>query len=113
MIREAVSLVQKGVASPEDVDTVIREALGTRLSILGVLELVDLSGLDLAMAVSGNLFKDLDASKEPQDLLREKVARGETGIKAGKGFYDWTTRPVQQVLKMRDDHLLRLLKETE
>jgi len=92
MLREAISLVQKGVATAEDVDTIIREALGTRLSILGVLELADLSGLDLALAVSSNLFKDLDASKEPHVLLKEKVAEGQVGAKSGRGFYDWSQR---------------------
>jgi len=111
MLREAISLVEKGVATPEDVDTVIREALGSRLSILGVLELADLSGLDLTLTVSNNLFKDLDASKEPQTLLREKVAQGETGVKSGKGFYDWSKRSAQAVIKKRDEHLLKLLKE--
>ena len=112
MLREAISLVEKGVATSGDVDTIIREALGTRLSILGVLELADLSGLDLALAVSGNLFKDLDGSKEPHALLAEKVARGETGVKSGKGFHDWSKRSVQEVIKKRDEHLMRLLKET-
>jgi 3-hydroxybutyryl-CoA dehydrogenase len=112
MLREAISLVQKGVATAEDVDTIIREALGTRLSILGVLELADLSGLDLALAVSSNLFKDLDASKEPHALLKEKVAEGQVGAKSGKGFYDWSRRSVQEVITKRDKHLMTLLKET-
>ena len=112
MLREAISLVEKGVATAEDVDTVIREALGSRLSVLGVLELADLSGLNLALTVSNNLFKDLDASKNPQAILREKVARGENGVKSGKGFYDWSKRSAQDVIKRRDEHLLRLLKQT-
>jgi 3-hydroxybutyryl-CoA dehydrogenase len=111
MLREAISLVEKGVASAQDVDTIIQEALGTRLPILGVLELADLSGLDLALAVSNNLFKDLDASKEPHALLKEKVARGETGAKSGKGFYDWSKRSLPEIIKKRDDHLLKLMRE--
>ncbi len=111
MLREAISLVEKGVATAEDVDTVIREALGTRLTNLGVLELADLSGLDLALTVSSNLFKDLDASKEPHALLREKVARGETGVKSGRGFYDWSKRSPQEVIRTRDEYLMRLLRE--
>jgi len=111
MLREAISLVEKGVASAQDVDTVIQEALGTRLPILGVLELADLSGLDLALAVSSNLFKDLDASKEPPALLKEKVARGETGAKSGKGFYDWSKRSLPEIISKRDEHLMKLMRE--
>ena len=65
MLREAMSLVEKGVASPEDIDTVVKEALGTRLPVVGVLELADLSGVDLVLMVSKRLFKDLDNSPEP------------------------------------------------
>jgi len=112
MLREAISLVQKGVATAEDVDTIIREALGTRLSILGTLELADLSGLDLVLAISSNLYKDLDASKEPHELLKEKVSQGQVGAKSGRGFYDWSKRPLQEVIRKRDDHLMALMKET-
>jgi len=111
MLREAISLVEKGVASAEDVDIIVQEALGTRLPILGVLELADLSGLDLALAVSSNLFKDLDASKEPHALLKEKVARGETGAKSGKGFYDWSKHSLPEVIRKRDEHLMKLMRE--
>lgn len=111
MLREAISLVEKGVASAEDVDIIVQEALGTRLPILGVLELADLSGLDLALAVSSSLFKDLDASKEPHALLKEKVARGETGAKSGRGFYDWSKRSLPEVIRKRDEHLMKLMRE--
>ena len=68
MLREAMSLVEKGVASPEDIDTVVKEALGTRLPVVGVLELADLSGVDLVLMVSKRLFKDLDNSPEPSKV---------------------------------------------
>ncbi|RLB03286.1 MAG: 3-hydroxyacyl-CoA dehydrogenase/enoyl-CoA hydratase family protein, partial [Deltaproteobacteria bacterium] len=46
MLREAISLLEKDVASVEDIDVVVREALGTRLSVMGLFEMADLSGLD-------------------------------------------------------------------
>ena len=111
MIREASSLVEKGVASPEDVDTVVREALGTRLPVVGVLELADLSGVDLVLMVSKRLFKDLDNDPQPSAFLETMVAQGKTGIKSGKGFYNWTPDSITSIIKRRDEHLLKILKE--
>jgi 3-hydroxyacyl-CoA dehydrogenase len=111
MLREAMSLVEKGVASPEDIDTVVKEALGTRLSVVGVLELADLSGVDLVLMVSKRLFKDLDNSPEPSKFLTDMVADGHTGVKSSKGFYSWTPQSVASIVKKRDEHLLGLLKD--
>jgi len=111
MIREAMSLVEKGVASPEDIDTVVKEALGTRLPVVGVLELADLSGVDLVLMVSKRLFKDLDNSTEPTKLLTDMVADGRTGIKTLKGFYNWTPESIASTIKKRDEHLLEILKD--
>lgn len=111
MLREAMSLVEKGVASPEDIDTVVKEALGTRLPVVGVLELADLSGVDLVLMVSKRLFKDLDNSPEPSKFLTDMVADGHNGIKSLKGFYSWTPQSVASIVKKRDEHLLRILKD--
>jgi 3-hydroxyacyl-CoA dehydrogenase len=111
MIREAMSLVEKDVASPEDIDTVVKEALGTRLPVVGVLELADLSGIDLVLMVSKRLFKDLDNSSEPSKFLENMVASGRTGIKSSKGFYDWTPQSIAATIKKRDEHLVKILKE--
>ncbi len=111
MLREAMSLVEKGVASPEDIDTIVKEALGTRLPVVGVLELADLSGVDLVLMVSKRLFKDLDNSPEPSKFLTDMVADGRTGIKSSKGFYTWTPQSVASIVKKRDEHLLRILKD--
>lgn len=111
MLREAMSLVEKDVASPEDIDTVVKEALGTRLPVVGVLELADLSGVDLVLMVSKRLFKDLDNSPEPSKFLVDMVADGRTGIKSSKGFYNWTPQSTASIIKKRDDHLLTILKD--
>jgi 3-hydroxyacyl-CoA dehydrogenase len=110
MLREAMSLVEKGIASPEDIDTIVKESLGTRLPVVGVLELADLSGVDLVLTVSKRLFKDLDNSPETPKLLTDMVANGRTGIKSSRGFYNWTPQSIASIVKKRDEHLLRILK---
>ena len=112
MIREAISLVEKGVATPKDIDTVVKEALGTRLPVLGALELADLSGVDLVLMVAKRLFKDLENTAMPSKLLEEMVAEGRNGIKTSKGFYDWTPDSIDSIIRKRDEHLLSTLKES-
>ncbi len=113
MIREATWLVENGIATPEDVDSVVREALGTRLEVVGPLELADLSGVDLVDAVAKGLYKSLDSSRAPQRLLKDMVARGEIGAKSGKGFYDWNKsgNNLKEKIKVRDEHLMKILRE--
>lgn len=112
MIREATSLVENGVASAQDVDNIVKQALGGRLEVLGPLELADLSGIDLVENVSDILYKSLDSSTGPQNIVRHMVDVGELGVKTGKGFYNWKDgRSAQETIRERDAHLIKILKE--
>ena len=106
LLREAVSIVERGIASAEDVDRAMRLGLGLRLARTGPLETADLAGLDLFLAVTDSVLKDLDHEPSAPALLREKVAHGELGAKSGRGFYDWTPEQVQQCLTERDLELI-------
>lgn len=85
---EAIRMLEAGVASAEDIDKAME--LGYRHP-MGPLRLTDLVGLDVRLAIADYLNQELDspAFAVPQ-LMRDKVAAGEVGKKAGKGFYDWT-----------------------
>jgi 3-hydroxybutyryl-CoA dehydrogenase len=91
LVREALSLVDRGVATPEDIDTVVKFSFGPRLSVAGVFEVGDLAGLDLYLSVGKLLFPELESSPEVPRVLREKVEQGQLGAKTGQGFYTWTT----------------------
>jgi 3-hydroxybutyryl-CoA dehydrogenase len=90
LLREALAIVDAGIATPQDVDTIIKNGFGRRLSVAGVFEVFEAAGWDLTLAVASQLFPVIDRSTEPPQSLRDKVARGELGLKAGKGFYEWT-----------------------
>jgi 3-hydroxybutyryl-CoA dehydrogenase len=90
LAREAMSLVERGVATPADVDTVIKYSFGRRLGAAGVFEIADLAGLDLYLSDAEPLLKVLESSSEVSSALRTKVARGDLGVKSGQGFYTWT-----------------------
>ncbi|HUE75288.1 MAG TPA: 3-hydroxyacyl-CoA dehydrogenase NAD-binding domain-containing protein, partial [Chloroflexota bacterium] len=107
LLREALSLVQSGVASAEDVDQVVKRSFGRRLSTVGPLETCDLGGLDLAFHISSYLFRDLDASVDAPPILREHFERGELGAKTGRGLHDWPANSAAETLRRRDAELLR------
>ena len=107
--REALSIVARGIASPEDVDLIARLSFGLRLPVVGPLETVDLGGLDLTQAIQTYLLPDLERSIEPLQLIRDKVERGELGAKSGKGFYDWTPGRAEEVIRRRDETLIEMV----
>jgi len=90
LMREAMSLVEKGVASAQEIDIAVKESIGLRWSVMGPFQIFELAGLDMASAAASVLMPDLESSGELPDVLKEKIAKGELGVKTGKGFYTWT-----------------------
>jgi len=90
LAREAISLLEKGVASAEDIDEVVKWSLGIRLALSGPLEQRDMNGIDVHYAIASYLYKDLENRTEPSDLLKSKVDSGQIGAKSGQGFYTWS-----------------------
>ncbi len=84
---EAIRMVEQGVASAEDIDTAM--VLGYRHPV-GPLKLTDMVGLDVRMAIGTYLAEELgNAAFEPPQLMKQMVAEGKLGKKAGSGFYEW------------------------
>jgi 3-hydroxybutyryl-CoA dehydrogenase len=111
--REAISIVDKGIADPETVDEVIKKGFGLRLPMLGPLENADMVGLDLTMAIHNYILKYLDCSPEPAALLREKVKKGELGFKTGQGFQKWSPAEAEHSRKSLLEYLLKWAEEQE
>ncbi len=109
--REAFSIVEQGIASAEDVDTAIKYGPGLRFPVYGPLEHTDVVGVDLALAVHTIITPALCSEPRPVALLRDMAARGDLGVKSGRGFYDWSTRDANQVKATRDKFLVDRLKE--
>lgn len=97
LLREALSLVERGVVSIEDVDIAVRNSIGRRLSVAGVFEVCDVTGLDVVEAAAANVIDQLDGSMKISPLISERVRRGELGIKSGKGLYSWTPESAARV----------------
>ncbi|MCC7024230.1 MAG: 3-hydroxyacyl-CoA dehydrogenase family protein [Thermomicrobiales bacterium] len=98
LYREALAIVAAGIATPHDVDTIIKTGFGRRLSVAGVFEVFDAAGLDVTLAVADQLFPEIDNATAAPPFLRERVARGDLGVKSGRGIYDW---PPEEALALR------------
>ncbi len=106
--REAMSLVQQGIATPEAIDEVVKSGFGLRMPFIGPLETSDLAGLDLSLEVHEDLFPHLENAVKPLAVLTEKVERGDLGAKTGRGFHEWPKEKLEQVIRERDRFLLRI-----
>ena len=108
--REIDYLLDEGIVTPEDLDVAVKASTGFRFACLGPMEVEDMIGLDIAATVSSRVFKGLSNATEPSPMLLEKVQKGELGIKAGKGWYDYSGKTREEVLREKNGKLLPQLK---
>jgi 3-hydroxybutyryl-CoA dehydrogenase len=93
--REAWSLIDRGIATPEDVDRAVRYGFGFRYVAAGPVLQKEISGLDVTAAAGKSLYPDLCKDDAPPKFLSDKVARGECGMKTGKGFWEWDDAKIE------------------
>jgi len=108
--REAISIVEKGIADAETVDECIRFGFGLRLPILGPIENSDMVGTDLVLAIHEYILKYLESSPEPSPLLKQLVKQGDLGFKSGRGFQEWPKKEAEKSKKRLQEYLLDIMK---
>ncbi|MBM4270706.1 MAG: 3-hydroxyacyl-CoA dehydrogenase family protein [Deltaproteobacteria bacterium] len=111
LLREALYIVEAGIATPKAVDTTMKYSLGRRLSTTGPLESADMGGLDIFYNIASYLLKDLCNSPEVPPRLKQAVAKGSLGAKTGSGLYDWTPEDLAKIKKTRENILIEWLKK--
>jgi 3-hydroxybutyryl-CoA dehydrogenase len=110
-MREAIYMVQEGIASAEDVEIALKWGPGLRWPVMGPLEHLDNVGLDLGIAVQSAVVPSLCNSTEPGQLLKDMVGAGDLGVRTGHGFHDWTQRDMAELVRKRNRFVADRVRE--
>ena len=108
--REAISIVEHGIADAATVDEALQNSFSIRLPVLSPLETADMVGLDLALSIHNYILKHLESSPDPSPLLKEKVEKGELGFKTGQGFQTWSAEDADRSRKNLTKYLIEWTK---
>jgi 3-hydroxybutyryl-CoA dehydrogenase len=112
LYREAMYIVEQGIADPATVDLVLKYGPGMRFQVMAPFEHMDMVGLDLGIAVESYLWPHLADAHEVFPMLTERVARGELGFKTGGvGFHTWSPEEQKAFREQLLAHLARQVRE--
>ncbi len=112
--REAFALLDAGIASAEDIDAAVRFGFGFRFLAAGPCLQRDHAGIEVHTAAAATMYPDLSNTDKPAKALRGKVAKGDLGMKTGKGFFEWDADSIKREKARYEGKLLaglELLKD--
>ncbi|HAT4515860.1 3-hydroxyacyl-CoA dehydrogenase family protein [Serratia marcescens] len=110
VLREALHIVHSGIASAEVVDQVMRASLGRRYAMVGPLEAADMTGLATVADIARHLFPELATGDEMMALVEQRLQRGDSGQRSGRGFYLWDEARRERIQRRRAHQLRFALK---
>lgn len=89
LLREAVYIVEQGLATPRDIDKALMYSFAPRYTSVGLFEHQDAAGLDLVKNIEDYLFPTLSNADKTPNYINNLVSEKNLGMKTGKGIYDW------------------------
>jgi len=98
-----MDMVQEGLTTPEEIDNAIKNTLGIRLPIVGVMQTFDFQGLDMLLSYQKNVGK-------VYNFVEDLVKQGRNGAKSSKGIYDYQGRKEVDILKKRDELFIKMME---
>ncbi len=117
LVAEALAIVDEGLATPEEVDRIVKTSFGFRLGAYGPFEICDQAGLDVYRSVYEYLYGKLNKEQfKPPKILDQLIQQGRLGLKAQSGFYQYKEGAVEAMKRERDRKLyarLRLFREEQ
>ena len=102
IIDTALEMMMNGWATPEQIDLAVKTSLGIRLPIVGIVQSLDFTGLNL-------IYDTMKGSGRDIPLIEEKVKQGHLGASTSKGIYDYGGRSEEEILRKRDLLYLKML----
>ena len=90
LMREALSLVEDGIATPEDIDTAVRYSFGFRYAAVGPMTQKEISGWEGMTLAAELIYPSLSNITAPPPCISNLVKNGKTGINKGEGFRSWS-----------------------
>lgn len=114
LFHEATQLVEAGVASAEDIDTIVRTTFGFRLPFFGPFAIADMAGLDVYAFCYASLQTEYPERFATPPVLEELVAAGKLGTKSGAGFLNVPADRTAELVAYRNKAYVamsKLLKE--
>lgn len=114
ILHEGYYLIEKGICTAQDIDEAAKRMLGPRMSVTGLIEQKDISGLDTHALAQAELVPQLHHGAKPSPVVQDLYNAGKLGMKSGTGFYDWrdwniaghrgkTTKLMQEVLDLLEE----------
>ena len=107
--REAISIVEHGIADAATVDEAVKYSFGLRLPQLGPMENADMVGTDLTYNIHDYILQDLEDTHTPSPRLKQLRDEGKIGFKTGEGFQKWTPEQVAKSNADLNEYLIRML----
>lgn len=109
--REAISIVENGIADAETVDIAVKNSFGLRLPQLAPLENSDMVGTQLTYNIHNYVLNYIEDSHKPSPLLQQMIDEGKFGFRAedGQGFYKWTEESKKKCNDDLSEYLIRML----
>lgn len=107
--REAIYIVEQGIADAATVDEAVRYSFGLRLPQLAPMENADMVGLDLTWNIHDYILPHLCDSHAPSGLLKDLQEQGRLGFKSGQGFQSWSQEDMAKSREELNDYLIDML----
>lgn len=99
-------LLGSGLVDPEEIDRAVKYSIGIRMPVIGVVQSLDFTGLDLVADIARSYGLNVP-------FIEELVGRGRLGVKTAAGIYDYGDREEAEILAKRDRLFLQLMDRME
>lgn len=105
LMREALTLIDSGIVSADDVDDAVRYSFGFRYAAVGPITQKEISGWDGMANAAREIFPSLSNTPNLPQGLAQRMSEGKTGMKAGEGYRRWTPEEIQDTRRRYNERL--------